>query len=427
VYLSGDNDRAGQAFLARCGELLAGHVKDLRVLQCPNGSKDWTEWADAGGTAAAFKALLEGATPYSKTPKEQEGIVLVAAHTVMPHAIQWAWASRIPVGGTSALVGLPDQGKSLLTCALAAQWSTGAADGAWKANPVGVLIASAEDSPETTIVPRLMAAGADLTKVHFVQIRHDGVTGNIRLPDDVAAITARMRDIQAKALIVDPFLAHVPVQINAHRDQHVRLAMAPLKDLAEACQAVAVLILHLNKGEAREVLARIGGSIGIPAAVRSILLAGPDPDDPDGPGKMLAHVKCNVGVKQETLRYEIQGTMVTLAGGDTIAAAHIQWQGVATGVFGTDLLRQLDRDERSATDEAKEWLKATLAEGSKEAETLFENGARLGFCQATLRRAGEALGIHHEKRGWLGPWVWVLPPDAEDAHGGAQDAQSSES
>ena len=44
-----------------------------------------------------------------------------------------------------------------------------------------------EDSQKKTIVPRLIAAGADLTKVHFI-VGHDDITEGISFGRDLAEI-----------------------------------------------------------------------------------------------------------------------------------------------------------------------------------------------------------------------------------------------
>jgi hypothetical protein len=61
VWVSGDNDTAGKGYAERCADLLTRQVQVLRVLHVPDGAKDWSDWAEAGGSAQAFGALLEQA------------------------------------------------------------------------------------------------------------------------------------------------------------------------------------------------------------------------------------------------------------------------------------------------------------------------------------------------------------------------------
>jgi hypothetical protein len=67
--------------------------------------------------------------------------------------------------------------------------------------------------------------------------------------------------------------------------------------LAESTGAAVLLVAHLNKSPSSDPLQRLGGSVGLPAAARSVLLLAADPDDldgDDGSSRVLAHVKSNV-------------------------------------------------------------------------------------------------------------------------------------
>lgn len=94
---------------------------------------------------------------------------------VTPKKVEWLWRPWLPLGKVSILEGDPDVGKSMLTLTLAATVSTGRA---WPesriddkavdqatAEPAGVVLVGVEDDEEDTIVPRLLAAGADLTRI----------------------------------------------------------------------------------------------------------------------------------------------------------------------------------------------------------------------------------------------------------------------
>ncbi len=152
------------------------------------------------------------------------------ADEIEPAPLRWLWAARIPRGALTLLVGDPGVGKSLLAADLAARLSsarpfpgavhpgggtataagagleslsggvageraTGHSNGSapgeagvdssnraaalesgiqdpqpsTRTYPAGVVIASAEDRPATTLVPRLAAAGADLTRICILE------------------------------------------------------------------------------------------------------------------------------------------------------------------------------------------------------------------------------------------------------------------
>ena len=76
------------------------------------------------------------------------------------------WHNRFIAGRINILAGMGDVGKDVFCCMVAACVTTGRAwpDGEPGCVPGVVGIISPEDDPEDTIVPRLIAAGADMTK-----------------------------------------------------------------------------------------------------------------------------------------------------------------------------------------------------------------------------------------------------------------------
>ena len=72
VILSGDNDQTGQAFIQKCGDVLNDEIKNLKSVLVPEGVKDWSEWAESGGTAEAFRAMLANPKPYTPLADDRE-------------------------------------------------------------------------------------------------------------------------------------------------------------------------------------------------------------------------------------------------------------------------------------------------------------------------------------------------------------------
>src|SRR5690606_9126671 len=98
-------------------------------------------------------------------------------------------------------------------------------------------------------------------------------------------------------------------------------------------------------------LYRGGGSIGIIGAARAGLLAARDPDDPDR--RILAITKSNLAAPVPALRWRI----VTAGSAPTV-----EWLG-ATEHTAASLMAEPDGDERTARDEAAEWLRDALRDG----------------------------------------------------------------
>ncbi|OAI49307.1 hypothetical protein AYO43_03135 [Nitrospira sp. SCGC AG-212-E16] len=411
-------------------------VRDGRVMCCSqqcfgNNGADVFELVGLMDNLTAFPEQQRRVCQIGKlAPMAEEGldgIVTVSMDKVPVAPPQWAWANRIPLQALTLIAGDPGLGKSTLTLELAARWSRGEADGDLRGNPVDVFIASAEDSAETTLKPRLIVAKADLSRVHIVQMRVKGLMGGITLPNDVAAVADRMRSLGAKIFIIDPLSAHLSMRVNSWKDQDLRQALAPLARVAEELRAAIVSVLHLNKDEKKNVLGRIGGTMAAVAAARSVLLAAPDSDDPDGSSKCLGHIKSNLGRPALTLRYRLEEEMVVYNRKMIFPASKLVWEGEDRDLQPHDLLTRTERVDRSKRKEAGRWLREILADGPKATEDIYLEGRKVGLSESTLDRAKADLGIRSKKHsfGGKGAWCWQLL--VEEGQGTREEALSQDS
>src|SRR6516225_11459229 len=105
--------------------------------------------------------------------------------TVTPQRVEWLSPGRIPLSKLTIIDGDPGLGKSVLTLELAARVSRGLAmpgdEAGDNRDPADVVILSAEDGIEDTIVPRLDAAGADRSRIRALNLVPDS-DGGQRLP-----------------------------------------------------------------------------------------------------------------------------------------------------------------------------------------------------------------------------------------------------
>ena len=370
--------------------------------------------AHAKAAAATLQAERETDELFAPSgghaPQPPDGLVTVCMDTVRASPVQWAWENRIPLQALSVLAGDAGLGKSTLTLHFAAQWSRGQAAGALQGTPTNVLIASAEDSAETTLKPRLRVTNADMSRIHIVQMRKSGVLGGITLPDDIEAVTSRMEELEARILIIDPLFAHLSGKVNSFKDQDLRRALAPLAQMAEQFKSAVIAVLHLNKDEQKDILGRISGSMATVAAARSVLLAAPDVYDPDDPTRFLGHIKCNVGRLAVTLAYHIEERHLSIDG-QAIPTSALVWEAERPEVKARDLLARTERVDRNKREEATEWLSEYLRESPQPAEDIYATGKKLGFSESTLDRAKKDRRIKSQKHNFNGKWVWALPPE----------------
>ena len=334
---------------------------------------------------------------------------LTPAAEIAPEAVLWGWRDRIALGALNLLVGDPGYGKSTLTIELVARASRGQLEGDLFGQPVAVALVTAEDAVAQVVRPRLEAAGANLDRVHIVTVCRDGVTGGLVLPDDTVDLAAQLQETGVRWLVVDPVVAHLPGSIDAHKDQHVRRAIAPLARLAEELHLAVVGIVHLNKTADTRAVGRVSGSIGFVAAARSVLLLGPDPEEREGSTRILVHWKCNVGPLAPPLRLRVAGRVVQTQDAE-LRTSGIAWCGEATGVSARDILGGDAQDETSAVTEATEFLREMLADGPKPAKEIRRAAREVGVSDRTLDRAKASMGIMVRRSGFGkgGAFTWEI-------------------
>lgn len=99
-------------------------------------------------------------------------VIITRASDIASEVLDWIWPGRIPRGKVTVIAGAPAAGKSQLVAFLAATVSKAAQ---WPLRegtaPLGsVIMLVAEDGIADTVVPRLRAADADLSRIHLIDI-----------------------------------------------------------------------------------------------------------------------------------------------------------------------------------------------------------------------------------------------------------------
>lgn len=331
---------------------------------------------------------------------------------VTARSAEWLWPKRVPLGALTVIAGEPGLGKSLLTTELAAKLSRGELTG----QPEASLFLTAEDSLEYTVVPRLIAAGADVDRIVVPALNQDGIERTLRLPNDVGELDELVTESGAKLIVFDPFVAFLPGTVNSWNDQSVRLALAPLAALADKHRASVLMVVHLNKGRDSDPIRRIGGSVAFPAAARSMLLLTRDPDDRDGVtgARVLAHAKSNLGRLAPSLAYRIEERLAGQgADPEQEGTVPVLVESGISHFSATDLLALNEPEARSKLKEAIALLQAELRDGPKRVSALQAAAKELGISPTTLDRAKQQLSVISVKGG-LSHWEWALPETSND-------------
>ena len=325
------------------------------------------------------------------------GIVL---SEVEPERVSWFWERRIPLGKLTVLDGDPGNGKSVLATDLVARLTVGRAfPNGQTCEVAGAIVLNAEDGVADTIRPRLDAAGDDPSRVlSLATLKTEGGTERpVSIPEDVPLIEMGIERMGALLVVVDPLMAFLSGTSNAHKDQDVRRALAPLAKMAERTGAAVLLVRHLNKAVGGNPLYRDGGSIGIFGAARSGLLVGRHPENETL--RVLAGQKSNLSAPPQSLAYRITEA--------TNGAARIEYMGVTEAKAETLLSTPTDPEERSALEEAMAFLREELEGVPVMANAVKERARASGIKDRTLARAKSVLRIGSNKEG-DGGWSWHL-------------------
>lgn len=373
---------------------------------------------ELGGDPGRFRAELEklaaAAEPFETNREapvpttapdlngyEPGEVILTPLSSFRVRRLRMLWRERVPVGRVGIVFGPPGLGKSTLLALMAADVTQAGGH---------VLIASAEDAPATTLMPRMIAANADVGLVDVLSTKaKDGDTGLV-LPRDLHSIEQRM-DGRAM-LVIDPISAHLGDEINEWKEQDVRAqVLAPLAKYADETGCAVVLVKHPNRSDGSDPLARISGSGGFGAAARFVLLLGNHPDDvgldPDERRTVLIHVKASENAKQPAMIFRRRLVGVDGEGGPAVVP-RLELLDDQTHIAPEAVLEVTDPQDAGAFTDAIEFIRHELADGPKLSKQMQAAARERGdFSPRTLAKAKRALKIKSAKVGTV--WWWEPP------------------
>lgn len=342
------------------------------------------------------------------TAQARRQVVVTLASSIRPRPVRWLWPDRIPSGALTLLAGREGIGKSLVGVHLAAQLTRGTLPGGRHGRPGRVMFATSEDAWEFTMVPRLLAAGADLDMIGRVQVVDDGIVTGLTTPVDVPELGAYIAAHDVIMLVLDPLTSVMDGRIDAHRDREVRSALEPLGQLAERTGAAVLGLVHLGKGLGTDPVNLILGSRAFSAVARVAMVAARDPENESS--NVLSVEKSNLGrIDVSGLTYRIDGAEIATDEG-MAGAGLLVWTG-ETDRRVRDIMADHD-GEQTERDEAAEWLTGYLADQGGEARSQdVKKAARAdGIAERTLHRARTRAGVSIERRGFGQGSAWVLDP-----------------
>jgi hypothetical protein len=254
-------------------------------------------------------------------------LVVTCASEIKPEKVQWLWQERLPRGKCTLVAGEGGLGKSMVLAWIAANVSRGRE---WPCqegfSPCGsVIILSAEDDAADTIVPRLMAADADCSKIHIVSaVRRQDEQGNrtFSLQVDLPGLERKIEEIgDVLLVIIDPISSYLG-GVDSHKNAELRSVLEPLGEMASRLKVTVIANTHLSKASSGSANSRVIGSVAFVNHARAAFIVTADPDDQGR--RFFLPSKTNLGRPREGLAYRIADTTIVSCDDELIWAPYVQ-------------------------------------------------------------------------------------------------------
>jgi hypothetical protein len=331
------------------------------------------------------------------------------AATITPRRIRWLWQGRLALRYVSLWSGESSIGKTIAFCWVAAQLTHGRLGGRFHGEPTRVLIVATEDAREDMWVPRLMAAGADLSLIEFLDQDREW---NLR--DGMAQVDGVLDSFDAKLVFVDSVMEHLPEPKgggeNANSPTFVRRALGPFSDLCKQRTVAGLVSTHPPKSRGSTFADYVMASAAFVHVSRVGLLFAWHPDDLELPDQERRRVLMrppggsNIGRDPGALEFAVQAK-------DVLIEHEAEEVPYVTGALPSAVtFRDLTRvpHEEGAGPSLTATLKLLIAErlgdGQWHRSMQAELEAATGAAQSTVYRA--AAGVV-KKEGPDGAWWWA--------------------
>jgi hypothetical protein len=384
----------------------------MRTLVRDAQATGWRAPATVARAVADFEARHAGSE-----------LVIVTADQVDIESTDWLWPGRLPRRFLSVYAADSGSGKSTATAAIAAVLTRG---GLWpdddplaaRLEPSDVLWLGVEDPLAQVTVPRLMAAGADLGRIHVLQgVKVPGADGEelFSLQDDLTLLRQFLQRMRADGrpvslMVVDPVTAylHGKRRIDAYKATELRSVLTPFAQLAADEDIAVICITHLTKDKTRGFIDSVLGSQALVALSRNVWGFARVPGEGDNSLAMFWGKGNLDRAALPTLRFHVEGAEVISKEGEMVKTSKVVWDGEDSTVTRETIYGSGTRGPvPTARNEAVAWLRERLGDGQwHDSTSIADDAIAAGFSAGTLRRASEEVCERQQHRG-RGRWRLV--------------------
>ena len=355
--------------------------------------------------------------------------MLLRGSRMVSQAVDWAWEGLVPLGKLTLVTGEPGIGKSLVATHVAAMVTRGVtlSDGSDhlelgekpRQKPMGVIVLSSKDRPEDTVLPRLIADGADPSLVFFMQRKYwrdpevfaaasDEDEGHkerpFRLSQDLDDLQGCLEELSADGISVGLIVIDsIDHYIGTDEKKSARIqAVSELEEFAELAGAAVLVTANLSmKAGSR------GGAVVYQELMNtacSVLMVARDLDDEDR--RLVLPVKHNLIARPNGAAF-------------FLGEPEVRWETERITISYQSYLHQarmleknpLIHQEIDELGRATRWLKGELESGYAPAFEVQQRAMDVHISKATLRRAVGVAEVRTTKVG--DRWFWSLEKLAE--------------
>ena len=319
------------------------------------------------------------------------------------------------------LAGPPASGKGAIEVAIAARISRGGNHPSWP-DPTPstqgkvLFLTGNEDDPEDTVIPRLIAAGADMSRIFFFrEMREFGNLVDAKFGvRDIEAIERVIRQLGCgfSALIVDPVTQ--AIEGDSTSQTNVLRALDNLTVVAARLNVGILAGQHVVKSaKGRDPLGRVAGPLAYGGKPRAVWVTAHNPDRVNGEDDfVLVNVKSSLTAPAGGWGYRIEKAVVANEY-ESFGTSIIRWGQRYEG-RASDILQQIESvptKKSDALERAIHFLEKLLQGGPVAHPEISQKAMATGISGGTLARAKKELGVAHRKQSGVphGPYYWFLP------------------
>jgi putative DNA primase/helicase len=346
-------------------------------------------------------------------------VVAVKGTSVKAEPMTWMWKERLPDGAITWIVGQPGNAKSLLTIEIAACASTGRDWPDGEKNTMGavkVLMFCGEDDLKRTVLPRLLAAKADMSNIDFLDSKSfRGTVGDSKVPgrsidldQDMETLLGMIKENpEYKLLICDPITGIFGAK-SINKDQEVNPILEELNTLCQETGLTFLGVCHVPKRSTNSSMEKIAGGSSVAGKCRAAFMLSGDPDSDDKHDHLMTSVKTNLSGEKSGLKYKTAPTVVSQDGVE-IPIVKIEW-GEKTDMTADDVLlaqnsRKDDRDKQA--DKCQAFLLTFLGGGPCRSPEVYDAAKAQGYGKSTVKRALKDIGGDHIDRRAQNSGYWM--------------------